>query len=391
MILKEMNEVSRNISTKVERRICAESMGRCMNPDCKVELFKDSGDIMEKAHIIPYCDTKDNSYENLIILCPNCHTNFDKNSAFSAGEVEKWKQIRKAEFERFFSKEYDTFEDLKSEVAPLLSHNQEIFENYYSENQRDLWGIFEGVILSNNRMIRSILKHNTKLIQNHSQESYSNLAIVQKFMLHIDEFEATRLSKEKIRHVLFPSEINSLFGIEPLVKDFMPSVESIESLIAVLQNKGEFELIVLGVDNPYIQVIKDSTSEKIYLNDTPRLRQMYYDYNCFRKVNVRFESLNYALKYIKSRGLNFNFLNINNLKEVKVNGIKIVFVYEYCLSKIKLLQLSPEEKCAVLNLHNWNGESCISSDAYEIAKEMKVTLLTMDKFYGYINSIKQKR
>ncbi|WP_458106366.1 HNH endonuclease signature motif containing protein [Bacillus sp. PK5-004] len=84
--------MSRKISTQVERRIYAESMGRCMNPECKVELFKDSGDIMEKAHIIPYCDTKDNSYENLIILCPNCHTNFDKNNAFSVDDVEKWKK-----------------------------------------------------------------------------------------------------------------------------------------------------------------------------------------------------------------------------------------------------------------------------------------------------------
>ena len=383
--------MGRNINTNVERRIYAESMGRCMNPECKVELFKESGDIMEKAHIIPYCDTKDNSYENLIILCPNCHTNFDKNGAFSVEDVKTWKQIRKDEFERFFSKEYDTFEDLKSEVVPLLLHNQAIFENYYLETKRELWDISEGKILSNNRILRSILKHNAKLIQNHSDESYSNLAIVQKFMLHIDEFEATRLSKEKIRHVLFPAEINSLFGIEPLKEDVIPSVESIESLIAVLQNKGEFESIVLGVDNPYIQVKKDSTSEKIYLNDTPRLRQMYYDNNCFRKVNVRFESLNYALKAIKSRGLNFNFLNINNLKEITVNGVKIVFIYEYCLSKVNLLQLSPEEKCVVLNLHNWNDESCISAEAYELAKEMKVTLLTMGKFYGYINSIKHKR
>jgi hypothetical protein len=388
MILKEMKGMGRNIDTNVERRIYAESMGRCMNPECKVDLFKESGDIMEKAHIIPYCDTKDNSYENLIILCPNCHTNFDKNGAFSVEDVKTWKQIRKDEFESFFSKEYDTFEDLKSEVVPLLLHNQAIFENYYLETKRELWDIFEGKILSNNRILRSILKHNAKLIQNHSDESYSNLAIVQKFMLHIDEFEATRLSKEKIRHVLFPAKINSLFGIEPLKEDFIPSVESIESLIAVLQNRGEFESIVLGVDNPYIQVKKDSTSEKIYLNDTPRLRQIYYDNKCFRKVNVRFESLNYALKAIKSRGLNFNFLNINNLKEVTVNGVKIVFIYEYCLSKIKLLQLSPVEKCLVLNLHNWNGESCISAEAYELAKEMKVTLLTMGEFYGYINSIK---
>ena len=115
-----------------------------MNPECKAELFKESGDIMEKAHIIPYCDTEDNSYENLIILCPNCHTNFDKNGAFSVDEVKTWKQIRKDEFERFFSKKYDTFEELKSEVVPLLLRNQAIFENYYLGDRRKLWDIFEG-------------------------------------------------------------------------------------------------------------------------------------------------------------------------------------------------------------------------------------------------------
>ena len=158
-----------------------------------------------------------------------------------------------------------------------------------------------------------------------------------------------------------------------------------------MQDKGEFKSIVLGVDNPYIQIERDSTCEIIYLNDTPRLRQMYYDNHCFRGVNVRFESLNYALKAIRSRGLEFKFLNINNLKEITVNGVKIVFIYEYCLSEVKLHQLSPDEKCVVINLHNWNGESCISPEAYELADEMKVKLLTMDKFYGYINSIKYKR
>ncbi|WP_407391743.1 HNH endonuclease signature motif containing protein [Carnobacterium jeotgali] len=381
--------MSRSININVERKIYAESMGRCMNPECKAELFKENGDIMEKAHINPYCDTKDNSYENLIILCPNCHTNFDKNGVFSVDEVEKWKQIRNDEFERFFSKEYDTFDELKSEVVPFLLHNQVIFKNYYLGNKKDLWDIFEGEILSNNRILRSTLEHNTKLIQNHSDESYSNLAIVRQFILHIDEFEVTRLSKEKTRHVLFPTEINSLFGIEPLKENFIiPSVESIESLIAALQTRDEFESIILGTDNPYIQVKKDSTTEKIYLNDTPKLRQLYYDNNSFRGVNVRFESLNFALKVIKSKGLNFKFSNLNNLKEITINGVKIVFIYEYCLSKVELLQLIPDEKSVVLNLHNWNGEGCISTEAYELAKEMKVRLLRMDEFYGYLDSIK---
>jgi CRISPR/Cas system Type II protein with McrA/HNH and RuvC-like nuclease domain len=186
--------MSRSISTDVERRIYAESMGRCMNPECKVELFKENGDIMEKAHIIPYCDTKDNSFENLIILCPNCHTNFDKNSAFSADNVNKWKKMRKDEFDSFFSEKCDSFEDLKNAVVPLLLDNKFIFENYYLEDTRDLWDIFEGKILSNNRILRNILNRNSKLIQNHSNENYSNLAVVQKFILHIDEFEATRVN-----------------------------------------------------------------------------------------------------------------------------------------------------------------------------------------------------
>lgn len=382
----------RNITANVERRIYAESMGRCMNPNCRAELFKEGGDIIEKAHIIPYFETQDNTYENLIILCPNCHTNFDKNNAFNVNEIRTWKKIRKAEFELFFSKKYDTFEELKKEVVPLLLRNQIIFENYYLENQRNLWDIFEGEILSNNRKIKNILNQNTKLIQNHYYEEYSNLAIVQKFIAHIDEFEITRLNKEKIRQVLFPSEINSLFGIEPLLSDqFMPSVESIESLIQVLQRAGEFKRIVLGISNPYIQLKKDSTYEEIYLNDTPRLRQIYYDKNCFRKVNVRFNSLNYALKIIKSRGLTFDFISEDNLKEIIIENVKMVFVYEYCLNKIQLLQLSPEENSVVVNLHNWNGKNCISTESYELATEMKITLLDMDDFYGYINELKYKK
>ena len=77
----------KSIEVNVKRRIIAESMGRCMNPDCREKLFIGDGDIMEKAHIEAYCETLDNDYDNLIILCPNCHTKFDKNKAFTAEQV----------------------------------------------------------------------------------------------------------------------------------------------------------------------------------------------------------------------------------------------------------------------------------------------------------------
>ena len=56
------------IAENVKRRLWAESMGRCMNPDCRAELFIKNSDIMEKAHIGAYYETEDNSYENLIVL-----------------------------------------------------------------------------------------------------------------------------------------------------------------------------------------------------------------------------------------------------------------------------------------------------------------------------------
>ena len=75
-----------SISENVKRRLFAESMGKCMNPACEKDLFIGDGDIVERAHIIPYCKTADNAFENLIILCPNCHTQFDKGLSFSEEE-----------------------------------------------------------------------------------------------------------------------------------------------------------------------------------------------------------------------------------------------------------------------------------------------------------------
>ena len=136
---KDLIVMSReNIPEYVKRKLYAESMGRCMNPNCQRELLRKNGDIVEKAHIIPYCKTVDNSYENLIILCPSCHKDFDKNSLFTVEEVKKWKEDRKRDIDNFFQKKFSSFDELKKEVAPLLLENKTIYENYYLENNKKL-------------------------------------------------------------------------------------------------------------------------------------------------------------------------------------------------------------------------------------------------------------
>lgn len=379
---------SRYIDESVKRKLYAESMGRCMNPDCQRELFCKNGDIFEKAHIDPYCKTADNSYENLVLLCPNCHTDFDKNCAFTPEEVLAWKRTRREELEKMFSKKYTSFEELKKKVVPLLLENQSIFTSYYTKENRALWDKFEPTILSNNRKIKTLLSANLDLIQCHQQKSYSNLAHIQEFMRHVDEFEATRIDEEKNREVLFPAEIDSMFGIAPVEDSILPSTESLEILIQNLKSQGKFETIVMGIEHPYIQMKEEEKSIKVFLDDTPRLRQLYYDYNCFRSAKVRLKSLNFALKYINSRKIHFSFLNENNLREIIIHDKKLVFVYEYCLSQSDIIQLSPEENTVIVNLHNWNDNGCISKQAYEMAATIKVELLTMKAFYEYINKFR---
>lgn len=373
------------IAENVKRRLWAESMGRCMNPDCRAELFIKNSDIMEKAHIGAYCETEDNSYENLIVLCPNCHKKFDKTGFIDENIVKQWKEIRRNELEKFFSVELSSFDQLKEKVVPFLSENYSIYKSYYLSGNKSLWDKFEPQILSNNEKLKLLFENNRTLFQQHSYKEYSNLELIQKFITHVDEFKITRDDGEKLREVLFPQEINSIFGIMPVTDYILPSTESMEELIKVLRKENLIDEVMLGIDRPYILL---KNREKIFMDDTPRVRQLYYDNSCFRKTGVRLESLNFALKYLRSRNINFTYVNQDSLREIKVNDINIVFVYEYCLSRTFLSSMSPKPNYVIVNLHNWNGSCCISREALNLADNFEVKLLTMDEFYGYINEIK---
>ena len=373
------------IAENVKRRLWAESMGRCMNPDCRAELFIKNSDIMEKAHIGAYYETEDNSYENLIVLCPNFHKKFDKTGFIDENIVKQWKEIRRNELEKFFSVELSSFDQLKEKVIPFLSENYSIYKSYYLSGNKSLWDKFEPQILSNNEKLKLLFENNRTLFQQHSYKEYSNLELIQKFITHVDEFKITRDDGEKLREVLFPQEINSIFGIMPVTDYILPSTESMEELIKVLRKENLIDEVMLGIDRPYILL---KNREKIFMDDTPRVRQLYYDNSCFRKTGVRLESLNFALKYLRSRNINFTYVNQDSLREIKVNDINIVFVYEYCLSRTFLSNMSPKPNYVIVNLHNWNGSCCISREALNLADNFEVKLLTMDEFYGYINEIK---
>lgn len=373
------------INNDVKRKLIAESMGRCMNPECNTELYFSGGNIEEKAHIVPCCKTNDNSYENLIILCPNCHTKFDKCHQYTSEELLGWKKKRQEEIKSLFAKRFSKFEDLEKSIKPLLLANKYIYEAYYEGNHKDLWNKFESKIIINNHCIRDILKNNLELFQKTDNPSCSNLHIIEKLILHIDEFESTRIDKEKNRSLLFPSEIYSIFGIKDKPEGLLPMTESLEVLITNLKIENRFIRLEIGLERPFIEILCNNEKECVYLDDAPRLRQFYYNYGCFRKVGVRLKSLNFALKFIRDRGISFSFPNNESIRHINISGKDVLFVYKYCLSKAELVNLGIVSGFIIVNLHNWNGDSCITQDAYALAKQLNVTLLNMDHFYRFVH------
>ena len=62
-----MTDSRTTISAELRRRVFVEAGHRCAIPTCRfIEI--------EVHHIVPWEQCKNHEYENLIALCPNCHT-----------------------------------------------------------------------------------------------------------------------------------------------------------------------------------------------------------------------------------------------------------------------------------------------------------------------------
>src|ERR1700761_5508529 len=67
-----MPQVRPAIPADLKRRIYMEAGHRCAIPTCRATPI-------EIAHIVPWSDVQEHKFENLIALCPNCHTRYDKH------------------------------------------------------------------------------------------------------------------------------------------------------------------------------------------------------------------------------------------------------------------------------------------------------------------------
>ncbi len=130
-----------------QKRLFAASAGYCQNPGCAQLLFSDEAGksihIAEMAHVYAASDegpranaaiTREErgAFENLIVLCSNCHTRVDKApDAFPDSMMLGWRREHARKLEAVFGAvRLESRRDVHALIEPLLTENRAIFTQY---------------------------------------------------------------------------------------------------------------------------------------------------------------------------------------------------------------------------------------------------------------------
>ena len=106
------------IPAEVKRAVLVEAGHRCAISTCRATTT-------EIAHIEPWAETKDHSFDNLIALCPNCHTRYDANKEIDRKSMRMYKEALKTSRQTFAETVFLGDQDSELEVpenwGPVLT------------------------------------------------------------------------------------------------------------------------------------------------------------------------------------------------------------------------------------------------------------------------------
>ena len=199
-----------------EKRLFASSAGYCQRPGCTTPLFRDTGTkvvhLAEMAHIFaanndgpranPAMPAEERgAFENLILLCPTCHTMIDKAPQdFPDNTVIGWKQEHERKLAQLFgAQEFSTREETFLAIKPLMSQNRMIHQQLNPEleyrynpeaEEASQWKLkMVEQIIPNSRRVLSILDVNTRLMTEEEEVA------LELFRQHVYDLEARHIAK----------------------------------------------------------------------------------------------------------------------------------------------------------------------------------------------------
>jgi hypothetical protein len=208
------NRGKANPDRHTQLRLFADSGGYCQRPECPNRLFVDTASknihLAEMAHIIAASDEgpradkavtgkKKGDYDNLILLCANCHTMVDKApSDFPDALLREWKRRHVERITSLFGAvEYARRSAAREAIEPALAENRTVFDqcgpdNAYRYNpeseEAKVWQRkVRAIILPNNRKLLAVLDANRKHLDETEHET------LEAFRQHVDDLEAKHI------------------------------------------------------------------------------------------------------------------------------------------------------------------------------------------------------
>lgn len=206
---KSTNRV--NLSQPAKDLLWSESGGHCQNPECRADLhgFMKRKHIGELAHIIPasmegpradegpeLTEGERALPENVVMLCPTCHTIVDKApEEYPADVLRGWK--RRSQAARAVAHGTPVFPSrskAREFVEGLLGANRAVFDLFgpldevFDDSRAEQWRRHvTDTIIPNNRTLLRVLQANRGLL------TCSEKATADIFAVHVQQLEERHL------------------------------------------------------------------------------------------------------------------------------------------------------------------------------------------------------
>ncbi len=197
------------ISEKDIKKLWGLAAGRCSRPgceqDCVVLLNPENPTVIgEMAHVIAkqpdgprgLPEGGDDTYDNLILLCPTHHTEVDKApESYPENVIRDWKRAHEERVRNSFrSARYPDRRSLARAIRTLLIENKTVWELYGPESQEakknplsnlaNVWVLRKlSTLVPNNRRIIHMIEQNRDAID---ADDYGSFV---KFIEHAEGFE----------------------------------------------------------------------------------------------------------------------------------------------------------------------------------------------------------
>ncbi|MDX8501606.1 HNH endonuclease [Mesorhizobium sp. VK4C] len=218
------------IAEKDIKLLWGRAAGYCSNPACRTKVSEigangESYLTGEQAHIVARQANGprgqdgggSNAYENLVLLCPTCHTKIDKSpdGTYPVEVLLEWKEQHEAWVDNWAeSKKMGTTAELMKFVTELLNENKHYFDAYGPRSEiaeanpgssaHAVWTARKlDTLLPNNRKIVQALEVNAKLVPGEMK------AAVLKFKDHALSYEQNQYGRLD-HYQLFPSDFAEL-------------------------------------------------------------------------------------------------------------------------------------------------------------------------------------